>query len=105
MEKLPKEMMEKLTRELIDQGRLIEAGWIGLRHIAVAPDAPQVQIDEMRSAFFAGAQHLFASIMVMMEPDKEPTAEDERRMELIDKELKAFIRDYERRFMPTKGNA
>lgn len=31
--------------------------------------APTVQLDEMRKAFFAGALHLFASIMIFTQPN------------------------------------
>ena len=69
-----RQLMEKITRDLVDQGLLIEAGWVGLRMMSVPKDAPQIQVDEMRDSFFAGAQHLFGSIMSMMDPDAEPTA-------------------------------
>jgi hypothetical protein len=51
----------------------------------------------MRGAFFAGAQHLFASIMVIMDPGAEPTAADLARMSQIHEELERFVRDYEER--------
>ena len=51
--------IEKLTKDLTDKGQLIEAGFVALRHMAIAKDATDEQVDEMRSAFFAGAQHLF----------------------------------------------
>jgi hypothetical protein len=92
------------TKALMDEGRIIEAGWIGLKIMAVPEDAPQVQIDEMRSAFFAGAQHLFASIMTGLDPDAEPTEADMKRLDLIDAELKRFIAEYQTK-IPTQGSA
>lgn len=53
----------------------------------------------MRKAFFAGAQHLYASIMSFLEPGQEPTEKDEKRMEAIDKEL----RDYYEQFKKEHG--
>lgn len=100
-----KSYLERLSREFTDQGKLIEAGWIGLRLAAIPMDASAVQLDEMRSAFFAGAQHLFASIMTILDPGEEPTDADLRRIDLIDAELKTFIADYSARHIPTKGNA
>jgi len=96
--------LERLSRELTDQGKLIEAGWISLRLAAVDPQAPALQLDEMRMAFFAGAQHLFSSIMTILEPDAEPTDKDLERMDLIDKELKRFITEFELR-IKTAGRA
>jgi len=59
----------------------------------------------MRNAFFAGAQHLFSSIMTILEPDAEPTEKDMQRMDLIDKELRAFINDFTLRNCPTEGRS
>lgn len=55
--------LERLTKELIDQGKLVEAGWIGMRIACDLEDAPAIQLKEMRMAFFAGAQHLMGSMM------------------------------------------
>lgn len=100
-----KAFLERLSRELADQGKLIEAGWVGLRIACDLEDAPKIQLQEMRQAFFAGAQHLFSSIMTILEPDAEPTDKDLERMDLIDKELRAFINDFTIRNVPTEGNA
>lgn len=97
--------LERLSRELADKGQLIEAGWVGLRLVAIPLDAPPAQLDEMRNAYFAGAQHLFSSIMTILEPDAEPTAKDLQRMDLIDRELRTFIQQFELRHGTTKGSA
>ena len=97
--------LERLSRDLTDQGKLIEAGWIGLRLAAVPLDAPEIQLREMRQAFFAGAQHLFFSIMTILDPGSEPTEADLRRMDLIDKELRNFIADFAAKHIETKGSA
>jgi hypothetical protein len=90
----------------MDQGKLIEAGWIGMRLACVPDDAPAIQLEEMRMAFFAGAQHLFGSLTGGgLDPDAEPTDADIRRMDLIDAELRAFIKDFEMRHLKTKGSA
>jgi hypothetical protein len=96
--KVPHEVLDELSRQLIDKGLLIEAGFASLRARAIPPDASPVQLDEMRSAFFAGAQHLFASIMGVLDPDAaEPTEKDMERMGKIDAELRAFINEYQMR--------
>lgn len=100
-----KALLERLSRELVDKGKLIEAGWVGLRVACDLEDAPAVQLQEMRNAFFAGAQHLFSSIMTILEPDAEPTDKDLERMDLIDKELRSFINDFTIRNIPTGGSA
>ena len=98
--------IEKLTKDLTDKGLLIEAGFVALRHMAIVKDATDEQVDEMRSAFFAGAQHLFASIMSILDPgDEEPTENDLRRMSLISDELDRFLADYKLRHGLTEGSA
>lgn len=82
--------LERLTKELTEQGKLIEAGWIGLRLAALPDNAPSVQLDEMRKAFFAGAAHLFSSINTILDPGEEPTDADMARMDNIHRELQAF---------------
>ena len=89
--------LERLTKMLVDSGKLIEAGWISLRIAAVPLDAPQVQIDEMRNAFMAGAQHVFGSIMTMLDPGEDPTDADMRRMGLISDELELFGKELQGR--------
>lgn len=97
--------LERLSREMTDRGRIIEAGFLGLRLAAMDPNAPPVQIREMRMAFFAGAQHLFASIMTILDPGDEPTERDLKRMDAISAELQEFIKDFEFKHMPIKGTA
>lgn len=92
-----REAVETLTRDLVDRGLLIEAGWVGLKHACDLHDAPQIQIDEMRQAFFAGAQHVFSSLMAMLEPGDDPTAADLSRMDKIDAELRGFIAEFEKK--------
>lgn len=88
-------LLEAWSKRLANEGRLIEAGWIGLRKMVVSNDVPQAQIDGMRMAFMAGAQHLFSSIMVVMDPEEEPTDADMHRMDLIDQELRTFVAEME----------
>jgi hypothetical protein len=97
--------LQRFARTLTDEGKLIEAGWIGMRLAAIARDAPQIQLDEMRMAFFGGAQHLFGCLMSILDPGDEPTEADYRRMELIDAELKEFIAAYSAKYLHTEGSA
>lgn len=80
----------ELSKRLMDEGKIIAAGWASFCHLCMPADALQIQVDEMRKAFFAGAQHLWGSLMTGLDPDAEPTVMDERRMELIDAELRDF---------------
>ncbi|WP_046869338.1 hypothetical protein [Microvirga massiliensis] len=97
--------MQKLQRDLADKGRVIEAGWVALRALAIPQEASEQQVQDMRAAYMSGAQHLFASIMGILDPGEEPTDADLRRMDLIDKELRDFAREWELRFHKAKGSA
>lgn len=98
------DLVNGVTNSLADDGKLVEAGWVALRLAAIPKDAPQVQVDEMRLAFMAGAQHLFASIMAILDPGEEPTEADLRKMDLISKELEKVRGELAARYYPTKGN-
>jgi hypothetical protein len=80
----------KLVQALVDQGKIIEAGWVSYLHNVMPASAGAVQIEETRRAFYASAHHLFASIMTMLEPGAEPTEKDMRRLDHINNELRAF---------------
>jgi len=79
-----------LTKILTDKGLLIEAGFAAFRHFVIAPGASHAQVLEMRAAYMSGAEHLFSSIMTIMDPGAEPTEDDLRRMNLIHKEIEAW---------------
>lgn len=86
-------------------GRLIEAGFVSLRAMAIDPAAPASQVEEMRNAFFAGAAHLLSSILSILDPGTEPTAADLERMSHIQAELDRFIADFEAKHFGTGDHA
>lgn len=87
--------IDVLTKKLADEGYVIEAGWQALK-AQVLEGAPDVQVREMRKAFFSGAQHLFASILGFLDSGEEPTTDDLRRMEMVSVELDAFVDELRR---------
>lgn len=99
------DLVNGVAKKLADDGKLIEAGWVGLKLAAIPGDAPQAQVDEMRLAFMAGAQHLFASIMGILDPGDEPTDADLRKMDLIAAELDKVSGELAARYYPTNGRA
>src|SRR4051812_32352609 len=80
--KVTPEHVEAMTKGLIEKGKLIEAGWVGLASVAY-PNITEQQYEMLRQAFFGGAQHLFASIMNVLDPDENPTEADMQRMNAI----------------------
>jgi hypothetical protein len=92
------EIANEVSQKLADEGRLIEAGWMFFRLMSM-PDAPQLQTDWCRSAFMAGAQHLFSSITTML------AESDMNKMNLIDQELRTFLREMQLRSTETDSTA
>jgi len=97
-----RELMEAIIRELIDEGRIIEAGFASYKIAVMNPNAGTDQIIETRRAFFAGAQHLFASIMSVLEPGSEPTNNDMHRITQIHEELNRFIVELKSKYREEK---
>lgn len=96
---------DALCRALADKGKLIEAGFIGFQFAVIPSDASPLQLEEMRMAFFAGAQHLFGSIMQILEPETEPSENDLKRMDSINTELNEFIEHFKTEHAISIGNA
>jgi hypothetical protein len=96
--KIPHRLSAELAAELAklasDKGHLLEVGWISMLRYVVPKDASEIQVSEMRKAFFMGAHHLFASLMSIFDPGEEPTQRDlDRIMTLVHRELEAFRRE------------
>jgi len=100
-----KQFLEQLSRKLADEGKLIEAGWVAMRIVMVPPNASAEQLDAMRLAYMAGAQHLFSSIMSILEPGQEGTEADLRRLDLIEKELRAVSEELSLRVVKPQSRA
>lgn len=98
-------VVEGITKKLCDDGRIIQAGFEAYRITAMSPRAPDVQVRECRMAWFAGAQHLFSSIMNVLDPGTEPTEADMERMSKIGAELDAFVDELKLRVATPEGNA
>lgn len=85
-------LIDKILAEWADKGKIIEGGWMAYVATSGLETAPELQRKEMRKAYMLGAQHLFASIMGILDPGSEPTEKDLKRMDLIHQELDAFRR-------------
>jgi len=94
-----RQIAEALTRECIDRGQIIEGGWKALE-LLMLKTASDIQRSEMRKAYYFGAQHLWASIMNILEPGAEPTELDLERMTKINEELNRFIEEMRKTATP-----
>ncbi len=96
---------DALVKKLSDEGKVIEAGFLAMRAAIIPTNASDGQVSDMRMAYMGGAQHLFASMMAMLDPESEPTDADLHRMWLIDAELRAFEGELKLRAARVGGSA
>jgi hypothetical protein len=86
---------ETLARDWADKGKLVEGGWRAMRQLLL-PNMDHLTKEDFEAAarkiFFLGADHVFASIIGMMEPGQEPTDTDMQRMANLQEEMAAFRR-------------
>lgn len=75
---------ESLKRELMAEQ------WDSFARAVLPKDAPAVQRQEMRRAFYAGAQGILFGVIAILAPEGEPTDEDIRHMENLHQELQDF---------------
>lgn len=85
-------VIDKILAEWADKGKIIEGGWWAYVATSGLETASELQRAEMRKAYMLGAQHLFASVMRILDPGAEPTEKDLKRMDLIHQELERFRR-------------
>jgi len=81
----------------------IAAGWDAYRRLVMDANAPQIQFDECKMAFYAGANVLMESIMHNLDPEAEPTADDYARMDAIQKELDDWAATFDKQVMDRFG--
>jgi hypothetical protein len=104
-----KAMVDQISKATADRGQLIDIGWKAYRVVMLSRHAQSAEMeDQFRYAYFSGAQHLFASIMGILDADREPTARDLDRMSTINDEMEGFARELEGYIalhMKTRGSA
>lgn len=79
------------TQRIMDDGRIVESGWQVLNSY-LPENAPDMQRQEMRKAFFLGAHHVFGAMMMGLDEGEEATDKDLDRMSALADELSEFMR-------------
>jgi hypothetical protein len=87
------EVAMAVTKELSDRGQIMEGGWRGF---ALLCGVENDKAPALREAYYSGAQHLFGSIMSILEPGAEPTEKDLHRMTLIHEELDRWVQAHKK---------
>ena len=91
--------MNAVAENLAREGKLIEAGWVELEE--TMPQSCFAWRNDMRTAYFAGAQHVFQSI-VHAARDKEGSS---LRLSEMSRELQQFIDEHMLHNSPVAGSA
>lgn len=98
----PKQAPE-ISYKLVDEGRLIEAGFEIMRSVwSFDHNMTAADIEFIRTAFFAGALHTFTNITNMLRSNR---SNDKRSMDKIKLELDAYGREFNLRNKKTDGTA
>lgn len=91
------------TLTLAKDQKLIESEWIGFKlAIGLEDNAPQIQIDEMRNAFYAGARAISRAILQVGEADIGQ-GEFDAAINGIEAEFATFMSAYAAKHLPTAG--
>ena len=72
--------------------QLMAEQWDQFARQVLHPQAPAIQKQEMRRAFYAGAQAILFRVIQAFGPESEPTAEDLQIMQDVHDELQEFGR-------------
>ncbi len=67
--------------------------WDSYARRVMSPNAPPIQHQECRRAFYAGGEGLLVAIMNALDPGEEPTDADLDRMNSLHAELEQFADD------------
>lgn len=72
--------------------QLMAEQWDQFSRRVLPVDASAVQKQEMRRAFYAGAQSILFRVIQALAPETEPTTEDIQVMEDVHQELQEFAK-------------
>jgi hypothetical protein len=98
-----KEELNATIKKALGEGKLVELGWETVETLCLE-NASDVQIREMRKAFYMGAYHLYSMLMNISHSD--PEANIQHPMDSISKELTNFMQQFKlEHSMKTEGNA
>lgn len=106
LDKAIQRIHDGLAKGLMDKKLLVKGGWALYRAQVMPHDVSDIQLRETRQAFYAGAQHVLACVMVSLDPGTEPTDDDLQRMDYLHEELEEFANEmFARQQSAPKGNA
>lgn len=73
--------------------KIMDSAWRSYSEQVIPLDAPDIQRQECRRSFYAGAGALFGGVMKMLDPGEDPTLDDLAKMDALQTELDQFNAD------------
>lgn len=86
-----KAVLAEMTRDIAKKGLLVETGWMAFIVTTMPETATENQKRAMRLAYFAGAQHLWASLNLILGDGKNVTDGDIEPLRQIETELADWV--------------
>lgn len=87
---LTEAQLQELVKNLAGAGKLVQAGWVACAMMYIDRSTPSKVEEKVRNAYFAGAEHVFKSIIAMLDPGDEITEADLNRMTLLHNEIEEW---------------
>lgn len=97
-------LAERITKQLADDGLLIQSGWQIYRMMMLKLQ-PHQDADDLREAFLAGCEYVWSCMMNMLDPGTEETAADLSRMDRLHKEVLGIQSQLQLKYGRTMGSA
>lgn len=92
-------------KENLPTEAVIQQGFATLKSFMYPEGIPLHQENDLKIAYFSGAQLLASSMLSILANDIEPTAEDMTRLDNIIKELETFSHELKSRLVPVQVKA
>jgi len=86
-EKIIEEAVQKLTLGALQSGHVVMAGFAAFLKVTGLVDEPFEEQERAFSAYMAGADHVFSTLLNVMSEGGEVDPEDERRVGLMFEEM------------------
>lgn len=98
-------LADDIVRSAGNAGLLVETGWQIHKGIILQIADNDPRLFDIRLAFMAGAEHVFTSLIGMMDEGDEITDGDMKKMALLDQEIGKIRAELELAFYETKGTS
>lgn len=89
VKRMDPELLRQFSQKLVDEGKIIAAGFEVVKN-TLGQGLPAAEIGRLQLAYFAGAQHVFSSIITMFEDGDGATEKDIERLTKMGMEIETI---------------